>query len=255
MKLRLWSFVLSMIFLSLFSPAVHAVNGESFDAQVISNLLAFYPLEGNAQDSSRNNNHGQVGGASFTESGYEGGCYTFNGTDDYIQIPVNINPEFYPQLTMGAWVKANAASPIRQVISHDNGGFDRSVGIDRRGGGEGWSAFSGSGSVLGFEPVVLGEWVFLAVVYDQTAGTVRLYVNDKFFDEAGTLGVGHEYSWIGGNPSYGEYFSGEIDNVFIFGAALSEAQVAYLRQNGSKAILQPLSGRRIAPILPGLLLD
>ena len=49
-----------------------------------------------------------------------------------------------PQVTMVAWVRPDDGSPIKQVISHDHGGYDRSLGIDSRGGGVGWSAFSGS---------------------------------------------------------------------------------------------------------------
>ncbi len=46
-------------------------------------------------------------------------------TDDYASAPVNINPDVMPQMTMVAWVRPDDGSPIRQVISHDNGGYDR----------------------------------------------------------------------------------------------------------------------------------
>ena len=120
-----------------------------------------------------------------------------------------------PQMTMVAWVRPDDGSPIKPIISHDNGGYDRSLGIDSRGGGVGWSAFSGSGNVLGYHPVTIGEWVFIAAVYDQDAETVKLYVNDAMYEEEGSLGSGWEHINIGTNPSFVEHFSGIIDELYL----------------------------------------
>ena len=84
--------------------------------------------------------------------GHDGGqAYAFDGVDDYITINLDINPDTLPLLTMGAWVQSTALITDlytrQQVISHDNGGYDRTLGIDYRGDGggspPGWSAFSG----------------------------------------------------------------------------------------------------------------
>lgn len=200
-------------------------------------LLAFYQFEGNANDSSPNHKDGTVYGATLT-TGYEGQAYAYDGTD-YIYAPVNINPGPYPKLTMGAWAKATSVAAVRQVISHDDGGYDRSLGIDNRGGGLGWSAFSGTGAVLGYKTVTTDLWTFLAVVYDQTAATVKLYVDNQVVSETGSLGSGWNYIRIGSNPSYGEYFIGAIDNVFIFDQALTQAQLDYIRTHGASAIPLP----------------
>ncbi|MCF6256937.1 MAG: LamG domain-containing protein [Gammaproteobacteria bacterium] len=126
---------------------------------------------------------------------------------------------------MTAWVRADSEDPIRQVISHDNAGFDRSLGIDSRGGGNGWSAFSGTGGVLGFQSVIIGEWVFLAVVYDQVAGNIKLYVNDIMMEKQGMLNEGLNTLLIGSNPSFGEYFSGAIDEVRIYSRTLTTSEI------------------------------
>lgn len=141
---------------------------------MLANLLAFYPFEGDANDASGNGLHGTLNGATATGAGFQGGAYQFDGTNDYISLPLNINPSAQRQLTIGAWAKADKTTARQAVISHDDGGFDRALMVDDRGGGVGWSAFSGSGGALGFEPVQLGAWTFLAAVYDQDAGTVTL---------------------------------------------------------------------------------
>lgn len=193
-------------------------------------LLAYYPFNGNANDFSGNGNNATVNGATLTADkfGNTNRAYFFNGTSDYILGPVDINPATMPQMTVVAWARADNGSPVRQVISHDNGGYDRSLGIDSRGGGNGWSAFSGSGDVLGFYPVTTGEWVFLAAVYEQNAGTVTLYVNNNRYGEAGVLGPGFDTFRIGSNPGYGEYFQGAIDEVRIYNHALSDSEISQL---------------------------
>jgi RHS repeat-associated protein len=215
---------------------VTSITDLAGDTTLRSHLLAFYPFEGNANDASGNGNNAVVNGATLT-TGIEGMAYHFNGTSDYIQAPVNINPSVHPQLTMGAWVKADDATPVRQVISHDSGGYDRTLGLDYRGGGTGWSAFAGDAGVLGFQPVTVGQWVFLAVVYDQAAKSVTLYVNNNVFHTSGTLGAGFNYIRIGSNPGFGEFFSGTIDDVFLYDTALTANQIASIRAGGSATIL------------------
>ncbi|PKL75131.1 MAG: hypothetical protein CVV27_16955, partial [Candidatus Melainabacteria bacterium HGW-Melainabacteria-1] len=121
-----------------------------------------------------------------------------------------------------------ANSGIQQVLSHDNGSYDRSLGIDSRGGGgRSWSAFAGSAGVLGLQqPIVANKWVFLAVVYDQSAKTAKLYVDGVMKEKTNAeSGKGHPYLYIGASPSYGEHFIGDIDEVRIYNQALRESQL------------------------------
>jgi hypothetical protein len=193
-------------------------------------LVAYYPFDADANDASGNSKNATVNGATLTTDkfGNKNGAYLFDGANDYITAPVDINPSAMPQMTIVAWARADKGSPVKQVVSHDNGGYDRSLGIDSRGGGTGWSAFCGSGYVLGFHPVTLGEWVFLAAVYDQNAGTVQLHVNDTTYEKDGVLGSGYSTFLIGANPGYGEYFKGAIDEVRIYDHALSDSEIAAL---------------------------
>ena len=207
--------------------------------------MAFFPLNGDAKDVSGNQRHGQIHGAGRDKHGYEGGAFYFNGTNSYIQAPVYINANEYPRLTVGAWVKVSkkalARRKIRQVISNDDGGFDRSLGLDYRSGEFGWSAFSGDNGVLGSLPITPQKWTFVAVVYDQWGGrgqgNVRLHVDKQVIRGPGILGHGLDFIHIGGNPTYGEHFRGWIDNVFIFDWALSGKQIERIRKNGAAGIL------------------
>lgn len=198
-------------------------------------LIAYLPFAGDASDATGHGHNGTVVNATYTPTGYGGGlggAYVFNSA--YIELPtLDINPSTYPQLTMGAWVVASDVSPVRQIISQDDGGYDRSLGLDTRGGVNGWSSFTGSGGVVGSEAASIGVWTFVAIVYDQTAGTATLYVNGNAYTQTGVAsGYGWGFTRIGMNPSFGEYFSGTIDEVFFFSAALNRAQVDNIRLNG-----------------------
>jgi hypothetical protein len=60
------------------------------------NLIAFYPFEGSAADLSGNGNDGIEFGTTLTGAGFEGSAFQFDGVNDFIRIPVNVNPGSLP---------------------------------------------------------------------------------------------------------------------------------------------------------------
>ena len=203
-------------------------------------LIAAYALDGDARDASGNNRHGSIQGARATADrfGRAGGAMLFDGKA-YIELPLDINPGNYPRLTFTAWVRADDASPTRQVMSHDNGSYDRSLGIDPRGGGTGWSAFAGTGGVLGFKPVEKGRWTFVAGVWDQTTRKVRLMVDDTVMEKSGEIGGSDRKLSLGRNPGYGEYFVGAIDDVRLYDRALDPSEIRTVRGGASSGGVPP----------------
>lgn len=207
-------------------------------------LIGFYPFEGNANDVSGSGNDGTPGPnpPTVAAGGYEGSAYQFTAANNnYLTVPINLNPASLPEVTFGAWFKAStigASGSVRGLISHDNGGFDRTLDLDTRGGsGLRWSAFSGVG-VLGGSPVVADAWTFVAVRYDSAAGTVVLNVDGVQYSTAGTPGSSSRTTTtIGRNPGFDQPFDGLIDNVFFFDEVLSDARVEEIRLGGASAIV------------------
>ncbi len=73
--------------------------------------------------------------------GVQGGAYTFDGGQHWVS-PIDINNSTLPSLTMGAWVKTSSlAAGLRKVMGHDDGGYDRTLGLDDRNGGFRYVAF------------------------------------------------------------------------------------------------------------------
>jgi len=125
-----------------------------------SGLVAYYPFSGNANDTSGNGYDGTVYGATLTTDrfGNSNSAYSFDGSENYISIPVNINYDTLPQLTMVAWVVPSfiPPNPRKVIISHADGGYDRTMTIDHRSGTTGYSAFTGNG-VFGAFPATEGQ--------------------------------------------------------------------------------------------------
>lgn len=166
--------------------------------------------------------------------GQPGLALRFDGQSQSLTLPVDINPGTMPQVTLAVWARYTGAVPaegVNQVLSHDDGGFDRSLGIDHRGENVGWSAFAGSQAVLGGVPVRPEEWTFLAVTYDQPARVVQLYVDEtKLSLGDAEMGEGFSELTVGANPGFGENFPGDLGHFQVFDRVLTDAEIASLRE-------------------------
>jgi hypothetical protein len=208
-------------------------------------VIGLYTFEGNANDVSGNANHGTLSlvAPTITASGYEGSAYQFGsgGANNFITVPIDINATALTAVTVGAWVNADSAGAlIRGIISHDTGGFDRTLDVDTRGCSTDpcWSAFTGSGVLSSEVQVTTGEWVFLAVRYNAADGGVSLTVNGVNVGITGAYpGTGHVVTTIGRNPNFDLPFQGRIDNVFFFDEWLSDTRIQEIRRGGVDAIL------------------
>jgi hypothetical protein len=75
-------------------------------------------------------------------------------------------------------------------------------------------------------PVPLNTWTHLAVTYD--GAMMHFYVNGNETATKSVTGAIQTNSnplRIGGNVPYGQYFQGSIDEVRVYGRALSQAEI------------------------------
>lgn len=219
-------------------------------------LLAFYPFEG-AQplaDASGNERLLQLVEGNEPEfvdaGGFDGGAYRFYGAQQLI-APLNIGPDAHPRLSMGAWVRTDAIDPGYYKIIGADIAWSRVIGLDPRGdAGFRYTGFTGNG-VLD-EPTPAPEdpeaWTFIAVTYDQFAGTMSLYVdpdgrsarsNLVTATGAASFQPNQPVTSIGSlRPDHvGEGWIGDIDNVFFYRTVLTPEQVLAIRNGGAAAIL------------------
>jgi hypothetical protein len=192
-------------------------------------------------DSSGNGNHANNVGAAFVRSGYQNGAASFS-FDAHLRAPVDVNRAVLPSMTWGAWVRPNqGGGAIQAVLSNDDGGFDRQIGIDNRGGVSSWSAFTGMNVLnAGIAPST-SDWTFLAAVYNQSQYSMTYYVNGQAFTTTTNFGGSPGSFTIGRNATFDSNFSGLIDNVFVYNQAFSAEQIANLRATGFPTAQAPVA--------------
>ena len=230
-------------------------------------LIGLYTFDGgNANDSSGNGNDPTAVGSAVgfvadgsNPAGGLAGSFTIS-SDSFITVPIDINPSALPAVTMGAWVKAasNGGGGAGKVLSHDNLGFDRTLGIDPRSG-TGFAATTEFAAFRGPSTGVVqdssgalsfGSWAFLAVVYNGSSSF--LYVNGATTAFNASNGGGLTSLTIGRNPCCGENFDGLIDNVFVFDGALTTSELSEIQASGFSTVPVPAALPLLLTGLTGL---
>lgn len=210
------------------------VNGQSW---LKNGLLAYYPFNGNANDESGHGNNGVAYGVMTTldRFGRPNSAFAFNGTNAYIWIGTTVRP---PILTATAWFQTSAITNLtgfgEDVLLRDrfhgwhlqvnlpSGAVDAAV--SRTDGDQPWITTSSGHND--------GRWHLATITYD--GYTTSVYVDGVLGQQltvTNYLGIWYNPGGlaIGRSGDFeGSYFWGAIDDVRIYGRALSSNEVAEL---------------------------
>jgi hypothetical protein len=155
--------------------------------------------------------------------GSKGGCYNFDGVDDFIRL--SDTPPITTALTYTAWVYTNAFSSNNAVFNIRGTLFELN-----QGGLSYWSdVFQGnSGASYSF---TTGSWNFVAVTQNNTA--VTFYVNGSQINTATQPSINMSYgssnsNFLGTYLSSGRFLNGKIGNAQIYNRALSATEIENL---------------------------
>ncbi len=177
----------------------------------------------NVADASGRGNGGTVASGTWTTQGKFGSALTFNGTSTRVTVP-NASSLNLTNMTLEAWVYPTASGGWRDVIYRGpNDSYYLESSSD-----SGAPATGGvfAPTLYGPSALALNTWSHLATTYD--GQMLRLYVNgtqvasraetQPMLSSTGAL-------TIGSDPSYGQYFAGRLDEVRVYNAALTQAQI------------------------------
>ncbi|MEM3074778.1 MAG: LamG domain-containing protein [Candidatus Pacearchaeota archaeon] len=208
------------------------------------NLIAYYPLNGNANDVSGNNLHGRIFGDTSAVGGKIGQAYKFDGNDD--AIVVNHSTQFNSisnAITVSAWVNKTSRNNLqnhqqRIVTKADNlvlyflpnsnkpGFYLGSLSVDSKDKG-----------ITARSEVNLNEWNHIVGVYNSglQEDNFKIYVNGQLSNST-TVPSGKTFSLGVYNLGIGAYnvsgldyeFNGTIDDVRIYDRALTPAEITEL---------------------------
>ncbi|MCK4508801.1 MAG: LamG domain-containing protein, partial [Desulfuromonadales bacterium] len=178
--------------------------------------------------SGHGNNGTSYGGMTTVDSGkYSRGGW-FNGTNDYISTPLNIDQSSSsPGVTFEAWVYPTANnSSDKYVISTDNGGSDWSFSQRYTT----WYVLNGSGLVSTGISAPLNTWQHIVVTFHPTGGVTFYKNGNQNVWSSGTIGVDSNDTnvTIGRRGVYtttSYHFIGGIDEAAVYNRRLSAAEV------------------------------
>jgi len=190
-----------------------------------------WAFEGNANDSSVNQNHGTLNGSAqivAAEIAERGQVLDVGQDDGWVEIPHTPLFDITDQITVAAWIK------VREFDDGDQRAICK--GDDRwrlrRDGNNQWMEFrlAGVGEATGKTNVNDGEWHHAAGTYDGMS--VRLYI-DGFEDASSaepndTISTDTGNLFIGIEDDLSDDWNGWIDDVRIYNYALSYGEVGWL---------------------------
>ncbi len=197
-------------------------------------------IDGNTvQDLSEEGNDGTINGGAKAVAGKHGDALEFDGTDDFVEVPLEDSITFATgdSLTVQVWVKTDDQPPNNDGIvgnyrpgtdalwilsvSGDNPAARGKMGFSVRDKGRANSAGITSPDFLND-----GEWHVLAGVRDQKAKKIRFYVDGKLIDEKddNTKDINSGQSiWVGEHLN--RFYKGLIDEVKIWNRPLTAKEL------------------------------
>ncbi len=226
-----------------------------------SGMVSWWPGDGNPNDIQDGNNGTLQNGATFT-AGKVGQAFSFDGVDDYAQIPHNssLDPGT-GSFTIDAWIKTTKATGSQIIVSKYECGQacpsfvarslyfvtikDGKLEATLRDTDE---SAPGIQVLDGVTFLSDGNFHHVVMLRDIAAGQLRLYV-DGMLDASAALNAAADSAikdddgepdpfligarFVGGTTSKTEFFSGVIDEVEFFNRALSASEIQSIVNAGS----------------------
>ena len=171
------------------------------------------------------------------QSGQDGAYYTFNGTNEYVEIP-DLRPVVSADATMAAWVTADDINAQNNFGHHRSKRFyiwiepDSGVGYFGVGVADQNNIGAGAGKTsIANHGIANGDWFHVAVVAD--GGTARAYINgvqDSTFSYTQSTSTDPDANILIGKVQDATAYSwtGKTRDVKIYPSALSATEIKKL---------------------------
>jgi hypothetical protein len=210
------------------------------------NLIGHWKLDDGfgttAVDSSVNSNNGTLVGDTQWVAGHDGGALRFDGTDDYVELPIGSLIGSLSNCTFAIWASFPNAGGAWQRIFDFGTGETAYMFLSPRIGTAGEMRFAitveggGAPEQMATAPSTLPSgWHHVAVTIDADKDTITLYLDGSVVAQnaqvtlsPSDLGVTTN-NWLGRSQYIADAgYTGLLDEFRIYRRALSEAEVAWL---------------------------
>lgn len=222
----------------------------TLNIDITTDLVAYYPFSGNANDISGNGNNGTImGGVSLTTDRLNNAnkAYSFPGnSNSYIECGSTNSLKITGSITMAAWIYLDGGYYNPRVLIYGNEGSGTQYQISMTGtsnvsrfidGGIAMSNGQGSFFCCGYQgngvSIPALSWQHIAFTVDKL-GVAKSYLNGKLMktiqgtpvNESNysntTLNIGRK------NQSAFDAFGGKLDEIRIYKRTLTDEQINYL---------------------------
>ena len=200
-------------------------------ADIAAGLVAYWPLNGDAQDAGGNGLHGtEVGNPTYVDEAI-GRVLSLDGDGDYVDCTNNSAFDITDAITVAAWIKVNTFDKQWQYVVGKGDSTWRLVRENTTNMIR-WRANGPTPSlaVIGKVNVNDGQWHHVTGTYD--GSTAALYVDgvlDASLTCSGAISRNAFSVWIGQCAERtNRAWNGLIDEVRVYGRALSAAEVKEL---------------------------
>jgi len=229
-KLTCSAVLISFILLNL--PIISADAGIPADI-----VVAAWTFDGTGEtvvDISGNGHEGGIfGNAERVDDGVFGKAILFPGSvDSYVQVPDHPDLNIEDSISLIAWFKGSANGA--DLVGKDEGppSLNRHYNIHITGTNAGKVYLSGT-TVTATTTVIDDEWHHIAGTWD--GKTAKIYIDGEMEGEApfsGRLSTSDVPVEMGRRSVQGLSINGLVDDVAIFSAALTEAQIQEIIEKG-----------------------
>lgn len=206
----------------------------------INGLVAWYPLNGNANDYSGNGNHGTlIGGLIWTENikGTSNSSAYFNGTDSYITVPNSNSIQLATnELTFSLWFKGETTilGPLAFFSKNDKTNEIPQYSLNLNPLTSLRFGVTNQSNTLAYDtysyPFVYNSWYYLALTWD--GSSTKLYVNGNLIKTqtfSQSMKVDNHPLEIGRDTGgLIDYYKGIIDDIRIYNRSLSFEEINQL---------------------------
>ena len=228
-------------------------------ASAPSNLIAWWPGDGNAKDI-MSDVDGVTMGAGYAIAAVNKG-FTFDGVDDYVDVPNPVSlPEISTAVTVAAWVNPQMPTPPAGEGYSEGWAFALRDPLIS----EGISLYLTSDGYLStvlqadnfiwsstWNPVIKydGSWKHVALTADTTTGRVMLFLNGVAVQDQGILELTGQFARVqhlffgqrqgsdtDEGPGGAMHYRGLIDEVQLFNRALAPSEILTIYQAGPKGV-------------------
>ena len=215
------------------SAGVYTAYYEPSAPDWFNGLIGYWKLDEGigsiAGDSSGNNNNGTLQNSPVWVDGKYGKALSFDGTDDYVEVPQSSSLDIVDSVSVTAWVYPTASPNLATILSrwYDGTESDRGIVLQLHNGSCFFAVIDDSNHLSATFSFEINKWYYIAATWNGLVS--RIYVNGieignrytagSFTNQNINLGIGSDLD------PFQAQFNGTIDNVMIYNRALSEEEV------------------------------